>query len=99
MVDVAIRSQCRARAAAAGLTARDLAFLEAIDWDDARVPSATEDTIALYRALEDGLNKAVAHLDIDVRIRLPENRLAAAIGARIADWRERHESADEAERR
>ena len=85
-------AESRVRARAAGLTAADIAWLDGIGWSDAAVPDPKgEAEIAEYRRREKALAAAVAHLSFAERAESPEGKLAAALGARIADWKDRDE--------
>lgn len=85
MIDIE-RTQARLRSE--GATAGDLAWLDGIGWDDAAVPPASAKVAEDYRRREAALNRAVAHLTFAERGESPEGRLAAAIGARLADLRD-----------
>ncbi len=78
----------------AGLTAGDLDWLDALDWNDAAVPPANSSNEADYRRREAALNRAVQNLDYKARGELPEGRMAAAIGAKLADLRDPDEDDD-----
>ncbi len=81
-------AESRARVVAAGLGAADLIWLDGIRWDDAAVPAVESDgQLQDYRRREQALDAAIAHLTFAERGASVEGRLAAAIGARIADWR------------
>lgn len=79
----------RARLAAVGLGRDDLAWVESLGWSDAAVPAPKDAREAeAYRRREAKLNAAVSSLTYAERGESPEGRLAAAIGARLADWRD-----------
>lgn len=87
--------EARARLLAVGADAADLAFFDSLGWDDAHTPVVkTEADAADLRRREQKLNAAVAHLSFAERAASPEGKLAAAIGARIADWNDRSEDED-----
>lgn len=89
-------AETRARSAAAGLGPEDMAWLDRLGWQNSAVPEiANAGHCAEYRRREKLLNAAVAHLSFAERADSPEGRLAAAIGARIADWRDANETADD----
>ncbi|WP_342363227.1 hypothetical protein [Terrarubrum flagellatum] len=86
----------RARLTAAGLGGRDLAWLEDRSWSDRNIPaisSATERTE--YARREAALNAAIASLSSSERGASIEGKLAAALGARIADFDDRGEEEEE----
>ena len=75
-----------------GMTNADLAWLDAIGWSDAAVaPIASEQEAKDYARREAALNGSIAQLLAADRMGRVESKLAAAIGARVADWRERDE--------
>jgi hypothetical protein len=75
----------RERLSLAGLDEADMAWLDSFGCDDARVPKPRPGEIADYRRREAALNASVAALSFAERGQSSEGRLAAAIGARIAD--------------
>ena len=84
--------EARARLLAAGADLKDLDWFDSIGWKDAHTPPLmSEADVAAFRRREEKLNAAVAHLSFAERADSPEGRLAAAIGARIADWKDRDE--------
>ena len=88
-------AESRARAAAAGLGPDDMAWLDGLRWSDSAVPPvAGEGQVADYRRRERALNAAVAHLTFAERGESPEGKLAAAIGAKIADWQDKADDED-----
>lgn len=84
----------RDRLAAAGLGPVDLAWFDQHGWNDADIPPPEPTEIAAYERREAALNSAIAGLGITERGRSLEGRLAAAIGARLADLRDRDEDAE-----
>lgn len=89
MSDEKTMAEARARVGAAGLSDRDVRWLDSIGWADSAVPEVeSEGQLADYRRREATLNKAIEHLTFAERAQSPEGRLAAALGARIADWSE-----------
>ena len=75
----------RERLTLAGLTGADIDWFESFGSDDSRVPRPRADQIADYRRREAALNASIAALSFAERGESNEGRLAAAIGARIAD--------------
>jgi hypothetical protein len=75
----------RERLIMAGLDAADIAWLDSFGCDDSRVPKPRAGDIPLYRRREAGLNASVAALTFAERGQSREGRLAAAIGASVAD--------------
>ena len=69
----------------AGLTSADLAWIDSFGGDDAAVPKPRPYEIDDYRRREAALNASVAPLSFAERGASLEGRLAAAIGARVAD--------------
>lgn len=85
-------TQARARLAAAGMGADDLRWLDSLGWSDAAVPPVKSEADAeAYRRREAKLNAAVASLTYAERGESVEGKLAAALGARLADWRDADE--------
>ena len=78
-------AQSRERLRRAGLTGADLAWINSFGGDDAAVPKPRPDEIADYRRREAALNASVAPLTFAERGESPEGKLAAAIGAKVAD--------------
>ena len=84
------------RLAAAGLDSADLRWLESIGFDDAAVPPVdSEAVLADYERRAHALTAKAAELSLWERESAAESRLAAAIGARMADWKDRAEGEDE----
>jgi hypothetical protein len=81
-------SELRDHLAAAGAGADDLAWFDRIGWSDAQVPAARAGDVADYRRREKLLNDSLAGLTFAERGTSQAGRLAAAIGARIADLRD-----------
>jgi len=78
-------AQLRERLELAGLSGADLAWFDSFGCDDARVPPPRPEEIDDYSRREAALNASVAALTYAERGESPEGRLAAAIGARVAD--------------
>jgi hypothetical protein len=80
----------------AALSAADAAWLNAIGWSDAAVsPIETAQQAARYERIEAALNKAIAALSFAERGDSAEGRLAAALGAKLADWRDKADRDDD----
>ncbi len=84
-------AQIRERLQLAGFSAADIAWFESFGGDASRVPAPNPDDIAAYRRREAALNAAVAPLSFSERGELPEGRLAAAIGAQVANAQDKDE--------
>ncbi len=84
----------RGRLAAAGLNAEDLAWFDQHGWNDADIPPPEPNEVPAYERREAALNFAVADLGITERGRSLEGKVAAAIGARLADLRDGDEDTD-----
>lgn len=69
----------------AGASAEDIAWFDAFGWRDDAVPPAEAQTLADYRRREAMLNKSIETLTLAERANARAGRLAAALGARIAD--------------
>lgn len=83
------KAETIARLAAVGMSAEDIGWLESLGWSDAAVPPVkSEADAAAYSRREAKLNAAVAELTYAERGESTEGKLAAAIGARLADARE-----------
>lgn len=80
-----------------GLSTGDIAWFDSFGCNDARVPVPRADEIADFRRREAVLNAGIAGLSYSERGESREGRLAAAIGARVADVLERAEGGDEDE--
>jgi hypothetical protein len=92
MGDVDQLAAVRARLSTAGLGAADIEWLDRCGWADAAIPPIESDAQrADYARREAALNAASGHLTFAERAVTIEAKLAAAIGARIADWDERGE--------
>ena len=81
-------AQLRERLELAGLSAADLAWFDSFGGDDARVPAPRPEEVADYSRREAALNASIHALTFAERGDAPEGKLAAAIGARIADARD-----------
>jgi len=83
-------AEARARLLAAGAGRDDLDWLDQLGWSDANAPAVrTEADVSSLKRREALLNASVAHLSFAERAASPEGKLAAALGARIADWSDR----------
>ena len=81
----------------AGATPGDLAWFDRIGWDDARVPEPTPAEVADYQRRESLLNATLTAETFAERGASHAGRLAAAIGARLADLRDREAGEEEAD--
>ncbi len=84
-------ASARAALAAAGMSGDDLAWLDSVDWRDANIPPPSPGEIGAYQRRETALNASIAYLSITERGASLQGKLAAAIGARLADLRDREE--------
>lgn len=76
----------------ASLPVEDQRWFRSIGWDDAQVPPVRSDVEAAdYARREAALTGAIEGLTFAERGDSAEGRLAAAIGAALANWRERDE--------
>ncbi|HMN70617.1 MAG TPA: hypothetical protein PKA55_01975 [Rhodoblastus sp.] len=90
MSDTHSIDQARARLLAAGADQKDLDWFDSLGWNDAHTPPIGRDAdVVDFRRREAKLNASIAHLTFAERADSPEGKLAAAIGARIADWQDR----------
>ena len=80
-----------------GAQPADLAWFDSIGWNDADVPPATADNAADYERREALLNATLRAETFAERGASHAGRLAAAIGARLADLREKAENEDDDE--
>lgn len=71
-----------------GAGAEDLAWFDSFGWDPAGIPAATPRDMAAYQSREALLNKTLGGLTFAERGNSEAGRLAAAIGARIADLKD-----------
>ncbi len=71
-----------------GLTSDDLAWFDSIDWRDSNVPPPAPGQVEQYKRCEAALNADIASLGMLEKASTLQSRLAAAIGARLADARE-----------
>jgi hypothetical protein len=83
----------RNRLMADGADPSDLAWFDRFGWNDAHVPAARPDDLADYRRRETLLNSSIEGLTFAEKGESPAGRLAAAIGARIADLRDPEDDA------
>ena len=95
MSDANAIAEARAKLLADSADQGDLAWFEGLGWNDAKVPQVGADAdLDDLRRREEKLNASVAHLSFAERAASPEGKLAAAIGARIADWTDRDDNED-----
>lgn len=84
--------EIRAALTQQGMTQADLAWLDSLGWSDAAVPPVSSDAEAAdYARREKALNASIAGLLSVDRIDRIESKLAAAIGAAVANWKDRDE--------
>jgi hypothetical protein len=84
-------AQMRERLQMAGLSAEDIGWLDSFGCADSRVPAPKPSEIEDYRRREAALNASVAALTYAERGESPEGKLAAAIGAHIANAQDNDE--------
>lgn len=83
-------AETKARIAAAHALPADIGWLDSLGWNDRAVPAIKNaGQLADYERRERVLNQSIAHLSFPERAESPEGRMAAALGARIADWRDK----------
>lgn len=88
--------ELRSRLKANGLTDTDLTWLDSIGWSDAAVPALhTPSEVNDYARRERVLHAAVADQLLGERAHSVEGKLAAAIGAELANWRDRAADSDD----
>jgi hypothetical protein len=78
-----------------GASAADLAWFDSIGWNDADVPPATAESVADYERREALLNATLRAETFAERGASHAGRLAAAIGARLADLRDKQDDEEE----
>lgn len=82
--------------AKAGIASADLDWLESFGFNDAAVPAAESAAQAeAYERRAKALSASVQGLSLWERESHPAAKLAAAIGAQAADWRDRAAGEDE----
>jgi len=95
MPDADQTAALRARLSAAGLGDIDLQWLEHLGWEDGAIPAIESDEQrADYTRREGALKTSATGRTFAERAEMIESKLAAAIGARIADWDDRSEDED-----
>ena len=86
----------RTRLSAAGLDPADVRWLDSLGFNDAAIPPVeSEAQAADYERRASRLSALAAGLSLWERETALESKLAAAIGARIADWKDRLSGDDE----
>ncbi len=96
MSDPAAITALRMRLSQAGLTAADADWFSRIGWSDAAVPAVDSDAQSIdYQRREAALNVAAGSMSFAERAASLEGKLAAAIGARVADWNDRADESEE----
>jgi len=78
-----------------GASKADLDWFDSIGWNDAEVPPAGPESVADYERREALLNATLKAETFAERGDSQAGRLAAAIGARLADLRDEEEEDDE----
>jgi hypothetical protein len=89
-----IDAETRLRLTQAGLTPADFSWFDGFNWDDRAIPILRADQLADFQRREAVLNKAVAELSFAERGESVEGRLAAAIGAVVANFRDAEDDED-----
>ena len=88
--------EIRARLKSGGMTEADLGWLDSIGWSDAAIPAIeTEAEAGDYARREAALNASIHALLANDRGQSLEGKLAAAIGAQIANWKDQNEPDEE----
>jgi asparagine N-glycosylation enzyme membrane subunit Stt3 len=85
----------KARLSKSGLTGDDLEWFDSLEWRDTNVPPPAPDQVERYKRREAALNADIANLGVMERGSTSQSRLAAAIGARLADLRDRADDDDD----
>ena len=85
----------KARLSKSGLTADDLAWFDSLEWRDTNVPPPAPDQVEQYKRREAALNADIANLGVLEKGSTLQSRLAAAIGARLADLRDGADGEDD----
>jgi hypothetical protein len=79
----------------AELSAEDAAWLRRQGWNDAALPPiASARDAERYARIEAAIGKAMKGSSFAERGESAEGRMAAALGAHLANWRERDEAAE-----
>ncbi len=71
-----------------GLTEEDLSWFDRLEWSDANVPAPSPHEVDAYGRREAALNADIAKLGVLEKGETLQGRLAAAIGARLADLKD-----------
>jgi len=79
----------RARLAKSGLTGDDLNWFDSLEWRDTNVPPPRPDEVDQYKRHEAALNADIANLSVLEKGATLQSKLAAAIGARLADLQDK----------
>jgi len=85
----------KARLSKSGLTSDDLAWFDSLEWRDTNVLPPAPDQVEQYKRREAALNADIANLGLLEKGSTLQSRLAAAIGARLADLRDRGDGEDD----
>jgi hypothetical protein len=78
----------KTRLAKLGLTEDDLSWFDRLEWSDANVPAPAPHEVDAYGRREAALNADIAKLGVLEKGVTLQGRLAAAIGARLADLKD-----------
>jgi hypothetical protein len=78
----------KARLAKLGLSEGDLSWFDKLEWNDANVPAPAAHEVDAYGRREAALNADIARLGVLEKGATLQGRLAAAIGARLADLKD-----------
>jgi hypothetical protein len=86
----------KARLSKAGMPSRDLSWLAGLDFKPAAIPAiASQAEYDAYARRNAALTAAMDHLTFAEKAAAPESMLAAVLGARMADFRDREEEDEE----
>jgi len=78
----------KTRLAKAGLTGDDLKLFDSLEWRDVNLPPPAPGEVESYKRREAALNADIAKLGVPEKGATLQSKLAAAIGARLADLRD-----------
>ena len=85
----------KTRLAKAGLTGEDLKWLDSLQWRDVNVPPPAPGEADSYKRREAALNADISKLSVLEKGATLQGKLAAAIGARLADLRDQLDGEDD----
>lgn len=87
--------ELRGRLKDKGMSEADLDWLDSFNWKDGGVPPvSTAGEVADYQRRIRVLNASVENLLLPERVSTLEYKLAASLGAALANWRDRDEDDD-----